>query len=318
MSPIQVEFSASYDRTTKIVSAVVVVFLLAVGFVPHSVFVGGLSVAVLILAFAYSPRGYLISEQAVIVRRLIGNVRLPLEGVREARRTTADDFRGCMRLWGSGGLFGYYGLFRTSKLGKCSWYVTNRRNTVVLVTGAKTALFSPDDVDGFLAAIGTEVPFSRGPTESLTEKSRSFAGLGSVGTWVGVAIGVLGVVLAALAFLYSPGPPAYTLTREALTIHDRFYPVTIPAVDVDVAQIRVIDLSTEGDWRPTMRTNGFANSHYRSGWFRVANGQKIRLYQASGRRLLLLPPKGNGAAVLVEVPEPERFVKELQSMWARE
>ena len=111
------------------------------------------------------------------------------------------------------------------------------------------------------------------------------------------------VGIAVAAESYSPGPPAYTLTPEALTIHDRFYPVTLQAL------IRERQPGPHGrscgdpDWRPTARTNGFANSHYQSGWFSVANGQKVRLYRAGGSRLVLLPPKGNGAAVLYQAPD---------------
>jgi hypothetical protein len=104
------------------------------------------------------------------------------------------------------------------------------------------------------------------------------------------------------AFAYSPGPPSYTLTAESLTIHDRFYPVTLPPSGVDIEHIRLIDVGADADWRPTARTNGFANAHYRSGWFRVASGKKIRMYQADSTHLVLLPPKGDGAAVLLETP----------------
>lgn len=151
-------FTASYDRTTKIISAAVCVFLLVMGVLSREVLVGCVAVLVVLVTYAYSPRGYAIAEGAIVVKRLIGDARFPLEGVREARRTTADDLRWCIRLWGSGGLFGYYGLFRTSRLGKCWWYVTNRRNSVVVIAGGRTALFSPDDVNGFLAAIGSPAP----------------------------------------------------------------------------------------------------------------------------------------------------------------
>jgi len=66
-----------------------------------------------------------------------------------------------------------------------------------------------------------------------------------------------------------------------------------------------------------MRTDGFANAHYRSGWFRVASGKKVRMYRADSSRLALLPPKGNGEAVLLETADPEKFVAELQREWGR-
>lgn len=108
----------------------------------------------------------------------------------------------------------------------------------------------------------------------------------------------------------------YTLTRETLTIHDRFYPVTVQASAVDVARIHVVDLADEPDWRPVVRTNGFANTHYRSGWFRAANGSTMRLYQAGGHRLVLLPPHSNGTAILYQAKEPEEFVREISEQWA--
>ncbi len=301
-------FSASYDTTTKVISGVVPVVFLAIVVATHSVIAGCLCAVILIGAYAWSPRGYAVSDRSITVNRLIGNVRIPLDGIREARRATADDFRGCIRLFGNGGLFGYYGLFRTSKLGKSTWFVTNRGKAVVVVTGAKTALFSPDDVEGFMAAIGA--PTAPVP---LTQDAGS-----RTGTLAGAAIGIVVIAILAFAFLYSPGPPSYTLTPESLTIHDRFYPVTLNRTSVDVEHIRVIDFGVDTEWRPTERTNGFANSHYRSGWFRVASGKTIRMYRADGARLVLLPPKGDGAVVLLETREPEEFVAEVREKWGRQ
>jgi len=128
-----------------------------------------------------------------------------------------------------------------------------------------------------------------------------------------IGIGAVGLAIAAAT--YAPGRPAYTLTRDSLTIHDRFYAVTLRAGDVDVAGVRVVDLATESEWRTTARTNGFANSHYQSGWYKVRGGQKIRLYRADATRLVLLPPKGTGAAVLLDAKDPEEFVQKVRREW---
>ena len=146
-------FQAPYDSLAKVISASILVTLLVVVVVTHSVVVGVLALLLLVAAYAYSPTSYSISEGSIVVGRLIGNVRIPIDRIREARAATKDDFRGGIRLFGSGGLFGYYGLFLTSKLGRSTWYVTSRRHAVVVVTGAKTVVLSPGDVDGFLAAI---------------------------------------------------------------------------------------------------------------------------------------------------------------------
>jgi hypothetical protein len=305
-------FSCSYDSMAKAVSLVVAVILAVVAILTRNVLVAGLGTALVLLTFAWAPRGYTVAGQILTVHRLAGNVRIPLQEIRELRPGAADDFQGVIRLFGNGGLFGYYGLFQTTKLGKCTWYVTDRNKTVVIVTGAKTIIISPDDVDGFLAAVRASVPIPVTPsgTGAPMPVRRNFTGILAA---AGIAMVVLAI--AAFATLYSPGPPSYTMTPQSLTIHDRFYPVTLQAADIDVAHVRIVNLNTDTDWQPAARTNGFANAHYRSGHFRAANGETIRLYWAAGRRLVLLPPKGSGTPVLLQTADPESFVADAQRQW---
>jgi hypothetical protein len=307
-------FSASYDRTTKIVSAAVCLGLLAMIAASHSVIFSVLALAVILITFAWSPRGYVLEGRSIVVRRLVGPARIALEGVREVRASTPDDSRGCMRLWGSGGLFGYYGLFTSRKLGKFTGYVTNRANSVIVITSTKTAVFSPDDVNGFLAAIRASTPVlisSTAPAVEFDAPRQSRAPWAILGTAVGMAAVGLGVA----ASVYDPGPPAYTLTATALTIHDRFYPVTVQAAAVDIGRIRIVNIATDPDWSPTRRINGFSNSHFQSGWFRAENGKKMRLYRAGGRDLVLLPAKGSSLPVLYQAPDPEKFTRDLYAAW---
>jgi len=306
-------FSASYDSFTKFLSAFVCLGFLAVILASHNIIISALALVVILISFAYSPRGYVVSDRSILVRRLAGGVRIPLDDVRELRRSTEDDLRGCIRLRGSGGLFGYYGLFRSSKLGEFTEYVTNRNNSVVLITGSKTMLFSPDDVDGFLNAIRAMAPVSgSAPAPAFDSKPRYRA----AGTTIAIALALAAMGLGLAANLYSPGPPSYTLTARALTIHDRFYPVTLKPDSVDVRQVRIVDIAADPEWRPAARTNGFANSHYQSGWFRVASGQKVRMYRAGGRRLVLLPPVGDGAPVLYQAEDPDSFAAAIRAEWA--
>jgi hypothetical protein len=120
-----------------------------------------------------------------------------------------------------------------------------------------------------------------------------------------------------LDFFYSPGPPSYTLTRNLLTIHDRFYPVTVNANTVDMEQIRIVDLGADAGWIPTSRTNRCANDHYRAGMFRLASGKVVRMYRADSNRPAILPPKGDGTTVLLETTEPEKFVDGVRQQWSK-
>jgi hypothetical protein len=91
--------------------------------------------------------------------------------------------------------------------------------------------------------------------------------------------------------------------------------VTVHKGEVDLHGARVIDFGIDREWRPTMRTNGFANTKYASGWFRAANGKKMRMYRAHGSRLVLLPPQGAGDPILYQAADPDRFLDELRRTW---
>ena len=146
-------FAASYDSATKVTSVIVFVVLAVVALVVHQLPIMGLCALIVLVSYGYSPQGYVVADGEIVVRRLFGGAHIRLETLREVRATTPDDVLGCIRLLGNGGFFGYYGLFQTSRFGRCTWYVTNRAQSVVVVTSNKTALFSPDDVGGFIATV---------------------------------------------------------------------------------------------------------------------------------------------------------------------
>jgi hypothetical protein len=301
-------FSASYDRLTKIISGACLAIVAAVGLLTGNPLIAAAILAIFGLTFLWAPLGYEIESGVLIVRRPIGRVRIPLDTVREARPVRSGDLDGCIRLWGSGGLFGYFGIFSTTKLGRSTWYCTRRDNMIVIVTDAKTLVLSPDDPASLLDAVGHAPGAESGPPVTHHPVSRVAIVFGAL-----FAAAVLGVL--AFAFLYAPGPPAYTMSPDALTIHDRFYPVRVAASDVDLSSARIIDVTTDPVWRPAGRTNGFANSHYASGWFRVAGGQRVRMYRAGGTHLVLLPPKANGVPILFQAADPDRFLSDLRRIW---
>lgn len=313
------QFAASYDLPAKICTVAVIAVCVVVCITTSSLVVGALELCVITLAYLNAPQSYKLSGRSILIKRFIGTVRIPLDNIRELRAGTAEDFRKCTRLWASGGLFGYYGLFKTARLGKCRWYVTNRSQSVIVVTGESTVVLSPNDVPGFLAAVRSEV-FIPETTAALTEKVIDVRKGGvPLGVWIGGAAAILltlgGLGFGCFAVMYSPGPPKLTLTSNSLTIRDLFYPVTLNATDIDLSGIRIVNIRTDHEWTPTERTNGFANAHYHSGWFQVAGGA-ARMYWADGATLVLLPSLHGGAPVLVEVSDPEQFVESVRRQWA--
>ena len=89
-----VRFSAGYDTTAKVISLSVFTTLLAVVVLSHNAFVAALSVLLVIGFYAYSPRAYAVSSQSIIIKRLIGDVQVPLANIDQLRVANSDDFEG--------------------------------------------------------------------------------------------------------------------------------------------------------------------------------------------------------------------------------
>jgi hypothetical protein len=57
------------------------------------------------------------------------------------------------RLGGSGGLYGYFGLFHIAGIGKVWMYVTNKDRIILIKTKEKQNAISPNNIDDFLSTL---------------------------------------------------------------------------------------------------------------------------------------------------------------------
>src|SRR3569623_1973769 len=309
-SPASASFTVSYDSAAKTISTVVCVMFAILGLATASIAVGIVFVAMLAVAFAWSPTGYSIGDGFLSVHRVLGKFRIPLASIREVRLASREDLAGSLRIIGSGGLFGYYGVFRSPKLGKSTWVVTRHSHAVIVLTSAGNFVLSPDDVDGLIAwtrPAGSATPDRFAPAPAPASRPRT--------AWPAAAIEAVGTTLVIGTLFYSPGLPEYTLTRGSLAIRDHFYPVTLGARNIDLGRARVIDVASDPDWKPVARTNGFGNAHYHSGFFRVASGAEVRMYRGDSTKVVLLPSRNGDDPVLIETSEPGRFLNELRRKW---
>ncbi len=64
-----------------------------------------------------------------------------------------DSGKGAVRMMGNGGLFGYYGTFRSGRLGAFSAYATDWKFGVVVRTGGKTFVVTPEEPEMFITRL---------------------------------------------------------------------------------------------------------------------------------------------------------------------
>ncbi len=100
-----------------------------------------------ISSYLFRTSQYELKENAIYINRPIGNVIIPLSSVKDIYMVDEKDMKWTIRMFGSGGLFGYYGLFYNREQGRMTWYATQRRNYVMLITKrGKKIILTPDDL----------------------------------------------------------------------------------------------------------------------------------------------------------------------------
>ena len=102
----------------------------------------------LYVTYAYSPLGYEIGHNSVTVLRKIKPVIIKFETIQEVRVDPEAATLKTIRV-GSGGLFGFFGSFYSSKLKCHKRYVTCRKNAV-LIAADKKYVVTPDKPDLFV------------------------------------------------------------------------------------------------------------------------------------------------------------------------
>jgi len=131
-------------------------------------------------------------------------------------------------------------------------------------------------------------------------------------------LGVVGVFLLALLFLfaylaYSSRNVKFEVSTEGLRIKGDIYGRTIPTRALVADKAKVLDLSREKEYQLSWRTNGAGLPGYKSGWFRLKNGEKGLVFVTDTRQVVYLPTR-EGYSVLLSVARPSDFIQALKQV----
>lgn len=99
--------------------------------------------------FPFQIRGYRITPEAILIRRLGWTTRLSRTGL-DSAEVMPDAMKGSIRLCGNGGLFSFTGWFRNGRLGTYRAYVSDPSRAVVLRFGTRAIVVSPGSPEEFV------------------------------------------------------------------------------------------------------------------------------------------------------------------------
>lgn len=97
-------------------------------------------------SWLYAPQSYTVADNELSINRPIGKVRIMLSDMVQARLLADHETRGTIRTFGVGGLFGYFGKFHIPDIGHTTFYATQRKNKILIITNTdKKIVITPDD-----------------------------------------------------------------------------------------------------------------------------------------------------------------------------
>jgi hypothetical protein len=154
-------FKASLDNLAKGMSIAILILFLGIGasmvynldptnpneiplwaaFLIESIFLG-----IYLFCYLYAPQAYLVESDRIKIIRPIDKVDITFNNISSIRLVDKSEIKTLIRTFGVGGLFGYYGHYYSSSLGKLTLYNTQRKNLLLIEQKVgRKILLSPDD-----------------------------------------------------------------------------------------------------------------------------------------------------------------------------
>lgn len=133
-----------------------------------------------------------------------------------------------------------------------------------------------------------------------------------------ILLGVLAVVLTTVLGLLAVSARGavasrFELSEEGLRIRGDLYGRLVPRSALRGGAAAIVDLRTNRELAPRLRTMGTSVPGYQAGWFRLRNGTKALLYLTDRTRVVHVPTTA-GYDVLISPQTPERFIARLRAI----
>jgi hypothetical protein len=104
--------------------------------------IAGVIIVPVLWVATWTPISLSLRGDQLVMKQLIGGITIPVDTIENIQPIDSTWLKGSIRLFGSGGLFGFLGRFRNSTLGRYTMYVTAQKNLLLIQTPDKTYVFN--------------------------------------------------------------------------------------------------------------------------------------------------------------------------------
>jgi hypothetical protein len=159
-------YKVTSDKTAKFLTIAVTLLFIGIAIGPklfsksENTEISIISVVVLFLiygiSYGLSPNSYEINDNSIVIKRLFKNVIVNRSQIKNVLKLESGKLSGAIRMFASGGLFGYFGTFWNKEFGTMTWYATRRDKAIMLITiSNQKIILTPDETDNFLNEFST-------------------------------------------------------------------------------------------------------------------------------------------------------------------
>ncbi|KYH38773.1 MAG: hypothetical protein AYL30_003050 [Candidatus Hecatellales archaeon B24] len=126
-----------------------------------------LSAGILGVTYLFAPKAFDLTSAGVVVLRPVRSFLIPYSQIVEARPLRKLTWKG-IRLFASGGLYGFFGLFYFAGIGK-TWTYTARRSRVILLKTKSRGQYviGPEEPENFLSQLLSYQEIKSGAGEGI-------------------------------------------------------------------------------------------------------------------------------------------------------
>ncbi|MFA5293687.1 MAG: PH domain-containing protein [Phycisphaerae bacterium] len=152
------EFTAPWGTLLKILTAVLTIILIGISYIGFSsgrqgsivtIFV---PLAILIISSFFIIRGYILTDNTLLIQRLGWNTKINLSELKSAEIDPTAMAKS-LRTFGNGGMFCFAGLFYNKKLGSYRAFATDFKKAVILRFPNRTIVVTPNEPEKFVMKI---------------------------------------------------------------------------------------------------------------------------------------------------------------------
>jgi len=103
------------------------------------------------VVYAYTPKEVVLEDEQLVIKKVFGKVSISYSKIEEISYFKKLSWK-TIRLFGSGGLFGWFGIFHVPGIGEV-WIYARRTRDFVFIKADRKYLISPENPQMFIAAL---------------------------------------------------------------------------------------------------------------------------------------------------------------------